>query len=164
MTHDQDEALSLADLVAVMRDGGIAQCDEPQRLYAWPVDDELARFIGEANVIGGMLDGDLVETPLGMLRAHWHGQPPPNGSPVTILIRPEQIELRPLDDAQGLAGRIVRCGYHGHDAILHVQTHRENGESPLIVRTPGDLQLAPGANVRLSARGPVLVWPAPAVN
>jgi iron(III) transport system ATP-binding protein len=164
VTHDQDEALSLADQVAVLRDGRIAQCAAPHELYARPVDDELARFVGEANLIAGVLDGDFVDTPLGKLQAHWHGQPPPNGSPVTILVRPEQIEPHPPDDAKGLAGRIVRCGYHGHDAILHVQTHRDNGESPLIVRTPGDLQLAPGANVRLSARGPVLVWPAPSVD
>jgi iron(III) transport system ATP-binding protein len=159
VTHDQDEALSLADLVAVLRDGKIAQCSTPQDLYARPVDDELARFVGDANLIGGILHGTLVDTPLGELPAHWQGEPLPSRCPVTILIRPEQIELQPADDENGLAGQIVRAGYHGHDAVLHVQISQEHTERLLIVRAPGDIQLSPGANVKLSARGPVLVWP-----
>jgi iron(III) transport system ATP-binding protein len=161
VTHDQDEALSLADYVAVLRDGRIAQCATPQELYARPIDYELARFVGEANLLDGVLDGELVDTPFGRLPAHWHGDPPANGSPITILIRPEQIELQPAEDVQGLAGRITRCGYHGHDAVLHVQLGHEQGGLLLTVRTPGDVRLAPGENVRLSARGPVLVWPTP---
>src|ERR1700728_977951 len=54
VTHDQDEALSTADLVAVLRDGAIAQCDAPQDLYARPVDADMARFIGDANLVEGM--------------------------------------------------------------------------------------------------------------
>ena len=55
VTHDQDEALSTADRVAVLRDGGIAQCAAPQELYCRPVDADMARFIGEANLIPGVL-------------------------------------------------------------------------------------------------------------
>jgi iron(III) transport system ATP-binding protein len=167
VTHDQDEALSLADLVAVLRDGGIAQCATPQDLYARPVDEQLARFVGEANLIDGVLDPDgaLVDTPLGKLAVDHHGEPLPSGCRVSILIRPEQIELRPAADGDGagdehgLRGRIVGSGYHGHDAVLHVQVAWEHGERPLIVRTLGDIGLEPGAEVELSARGPVLVWP-----
>jgi iron(III) transport system ATP-binding protein len=161
VTHDQDEALSLADLVAVLRDGKIAQCDSPQRLYSKPVDGELARFIGEANILDGVLHGAFVDTPLGRLPAHWHGEAPPSKCPVTILIRPEQIELRPADgdDEEGFGGRIIRSGYHGHDAVLHVQVGQAHTERLLIARTPGDVRLSLGANVTLRARGPVLVWP-----
>jgi iron(III) transport system ATP-binding protein len=163
VTHDQDEALSLADLVAVLRDGRIAQCATPQELYARPVDDALARFVGEANLIDGALDGALVQTPLGKLPVHHHGEPLPNGCPVSILIRPEQIELHaPADGDGSLRGQVVSRGYHGHDAILHVRTGPEHETRLLIVRTPGDVDLGPGADVKLSARGPVLVWAAPA--
>ena len=128
VTHDQDEALSLADLVAVLRDGGIAQCATPHELYARPVDEELARFVGEANLIDGVLDGALVDTPLGKLPVHHHGEPLPSGCRVSALIRPEQIELRPAADGEGegFRGRIVRSGYHGHDAVLHVRDERES--------------------------------------
>jgi iron(III) transport system ATP-binding protein len=164
VTHDQDEALSLADLVAVLRDGKIAQCATPQELYTWPVDDELAHFIGEANVIAGVFDGALVDTPLGKLAAQWRGEQLPSGSPVRILIRPEQIDLTAADGEEGLSGQIVRSGYHGHDAVLHVQIDEEHGEQQLTVRAAGEVPLTPGSKVRLSARGPVLVWATPSTN
>jgi iron(III) transport system ATP-binding protein len=164
VTHDQDEALSLADLVAVLRDGRIAQCATPQDLYARPVDDELARFVGDANLISGVLEGTLVDTPLGKLPAQWRGEPLPTPCPVTILIRPEQINLHSTADGEGLSGRIVRSGYHGHDAVLHVRLGPEHSEQPLIVRTPGNVHLPPGTNIGLSVSGPVLVWPAPSAN
>ncbi len=164
VTHDQDEALSLADLVAVLRNGRIVQCATPQELYAWPVDDELASFIGEANVIAGVLDGRLVDTPLGKLATQWRGQPLPSGSSVRVLIRPEQIDMAATDGEEGLTGKIVRCGYHGHDAVLHVQIDEEHGERQLTVRTAGEAPPAPGSKVRLDVRGPVLVWAAPSTD
>ncbi len=161
VTHDQDEALSLADLVAVLRDGRIAQCATPQDLYARPIDDELARFVGDANLIAGVLENTIVETPLGRLAALWHGEPLPPGSPVTVLVRPEQIDLRPPDDERdGLDGRVLRAGYHGHDAVLHVQIDQGGAERLLLVRTLGDARLSPGSPVKLAAHGPVPVWPA----
>jgi iron(III) transport system ATP-binding protein len=159
VTHDQEEALSLADLVAVLRDGRIAQHATPQDLYARPLDERLARFVGEANLIDGVLDGALVDTPLGRLPAEWHGEPSSTPCPVTVLIRPEQIDLRTADGAEGIGGRIVRSGYHGHDAVIHVQIGPEQGAQQLLVRTLGDPGLPAGSMVRLSARGPVVVWP-----
>jgi iron(III) transport system ATP-binding protein len=164
VTHDQDEALSLADLVAVLRDGRIAQYATPQDLYARPVDDQLARFVGEANLMAGVLEGTHVDTPLGRLPAFWHGEPLPARCLVTVLVRPEQIDLHPSDGEKGLSGRIVRSGYHGHDAVLHVQIGHEGSEQLLLVRTLGDAQLSPGSNVKLGALGPVLVWPANSVR
>jgi iron(III) transport system ATP-binding protein len=164
VTHDQDEALSLADLVAVLRDGRIAQCATPQDLYAQPVDDQLARFVGDANIITGVLDGTRVDTPLGTLSATWRGEPLSSGSPVSILIRPEQIDLHPLDGEEGLHGRIERIGYHGHDTVLHVLIGERPNERRLVVRASGEVGLSPGSNVRLASRGPVLVWPAAPAN
>jgi iron(III) transport system ATP-binding protein len=160
VTHDQDEALSLADLVAVLRDGTIAQCGPPQDLYTRPVDDELARFIGEANILDGVLEGAFVDTSLGRLPAQWHGEKPPGGRLVSVLIRPEQIELQPGDSERGLTGEIARSGYHGHDAVLHIQI----GQQRLTVRTMGEAPPALGSKVRLSARGPVLVWATPVTD
>ena len=67
VTHDQDEALSTADRVAALRDGTIAQCAPPDDLYRRPADAELARFIGDANLLEGVLDGARVKTLLGTL-------------------------------------------------------------------------------------------------
>jgi iron(III) transport system ATP-binding protein len=164
VTHDQDEALSLADRVAVLRNGAIAQYATPQELYARPIDDELARFVGDANLMAGVLERTHVETPLGTLCALWHEEPSPTRCPVTVLIRPEQIDLHPPDRAEGVEGRVVRLGYHGHDAVLQIQIGLEDAAQLLLVRLLGDAPFAPGATVKLDVRGPVLVWPASSVR
>jgi iron(III) transport system ATP-binding protein len=161
VTHDQDEALSLADQVAVLREGQIVQCAPPQDLYAWPVDDEVARFVGEANLIAGTMDGELVKTSLGSLPAQWRGEPGSAPCKVSVLVRPEQIELLP-GDAGGAAGTVVSAGYHGHESVLQVQLADHDGERPLVVRAPGDARIAVGDPVGLVVRGAVLVWPRPA--
>jgi len=184
VTHDQDEALSTADRVAVLRDGRIVQCDNPQDLYDRPADADIARFIGDANLIGGVLGTDTVDTMLGRLRiepACLASLGPGNGAapgtapsgPATVLVRPEQIELhiddaaagRPtpgwpgVDDDHELSGRVVSYGYHGHDAVIHVRPEHDSAAPTIIVRTLGGPQLPAGAQVTLRARGPVLAWP-----
>jgi iron(III) transport system ATP-binding protein len=170
VTHDQDEALSTADQVAVLRDGKIAQCSAPQDLYTHPIDEQMACFVGEANFISGTIEGKKVQTQLGELLATWRGagSPPSAASPVSVLVRPEQIEMRPVEgdgariagEGSSAMGRIVGAQYHGHDSLLHVEVegaaHRAR---PLIVRSLGDTLLPAGAQVSLTIRDAVLAWP-----
>jgi iron(III) transport system ATP-binding protein len=166
VTHDQDEALSTADLVAVLRDGRIAQCAAPQELYDRPTDADIARFIGDANLIEGVLDDGAVDTILGRLRVEPSG---PAAGPATVLVRPEQVELctdriglPPAGGGSGggeLTGRVVAYGYHGHDAVIHVQPELDSAAPTIVVRTVGGRQLPTGSPVTLRARGPVLAWP-----
>jgi iron(III) transport system ATP-binding protein len=314
VTHDQDEALSMADRVAVLRGGQIAQCAAPQDLYIRPADPQLARFIGEANLLDGELEpGSLPGSPAsgpaagagaaaagsltsshvlapdrpggpagqlssggapaggdraggaggssgansagatggssgvgatgvadgaggssgagatggangagavggagdragpGMVRTIFGPLPLAAASagpeltpgPVTVLIRPEQLEIRlaspangsrpageaasdlpgdgagtlPGEAVGGLPGRVLACEYYGHDAVLRVRASGSgqassaesgaagsdtgtDGVTELIIRTSGGPQLPPGADVLVSARGPVLAWPA----
>jgi iron(III) transport system ATP-binding protein len=175
VTHDQDEALSTADRVAVLRGGRIAQCDAPQDLYDRPADADIARFIGDANLIEGVLDRDTVDTILGRLRVEPSclGQPASLASgpaaftsgPATVLVRPEQVELRADGTdrrpagADELAGRVASYGYHGHDAVIRIRPELEGDTPMIIVRTLGGRRLPPGSPVTLRARGPVLAWP-----
>jgi iron(III) transport system ATP-binding protein len=161
VTHDQDEALSLADHVAVLRDGTIAQHAPPQHIYTTPADDALARFVGDANLLPGTLSGALVDTPLGRLPAILDDERSATAGPVIVLVRPEQIDLQ-LGTQPGLNGQIVRSEYHGHDTIHHVEASAHPGEEPLvmIVRTLGAAPIAPGSPVTLTTRGPLLVWSA----
>jgi len=189
VTHDQDEALSTADRVAVLRDGGIAQYDAPQELYSRPVDADMARFIGEANLIPGILNGSSVQTLLGVLAvtgadaggegaagAARNGSDAAGHRPAMVLIRPEQVELVPGTPGEaggasaepgpagpaggtGLTGRITGYGYHGHDAVVTVQPEQDPQAPPLIVRTLGGQALSPGSRVTLRAHGPVIAWP-----
>ncbi len=180
VTHDQDEALSTADRVAVLRDGTIAQCDAPQDLYDRPADADIARFIGDANLIEGVLDSDTVDTILGRLPIEpaclaslaplaplTSGPAALTSGPATVLVRPEQVEVLadgrdPQAAAPGeLAGRVLAYGYHGHDAVIHVRPEHDRDAPTIIVRTLGGHQLPPGSPVTLRARGPVLAWPHP---
>jgi iron(III) transport system ATP-binding protein len=171
VTHDQDEALSMADRVAVLRGGQIAQVAAPQDLYIRPADPQLAHFIGDANLLDGrLLAGAAVATVLGELPLD-AGQDGPAlaPGPVTVLVRPEQLEVySPAGDGDGaapagLAGRVVACEYYGHDAVLRVRTTVADGSpdapAEIIVRTAGGPQIPPGADVLIRARGPVLAWP-----
>jgi iron(III) transport system ATP-binding protein len=185
VTHDQDEALSTADRVAVLRDGRIAQCAAPQELYSCPVDADMARFIGEANLIPGTLNGSSVQTLLGRLAVTGadpgagrngqggNGSGGPGHRPAMVLIRPEQVELIPGTPEPGpagdtgpesrgpggLTGRITGYGYHGHDAVVTVQPERDPQGPPLTVRTLGGQALSLGSRVTLRAHGPVIAWP-----
>ncbi len=161
VTHDQDEALSTADRVAVLRQGRIAQCAAPQQLYSSPVDAEMAAFIGDANLIPGQLNGTSVETLFGRL-AVAHADPSVSTHcPATVLVRPEQVELATAGGAAGggVPARVTGYGYHGHDAVITVQPDQDPPARPLIVRTLGGSALPLGAPVVLRARGPVLAWP-----
>ncbi len=162
VTHDQDEALSTADRVAVLRDGKIAQCAAPEDLYDRPVDAELASFIGDANLLDGVLAAGVVDTILGSLPVQRgdDGTAGQGAGLVTVLIRPEQVELRPAGTAGPacLAGRVISYGYHGHDAVVHVRPEQDASGQAIVVRTVGHHQLPAGSPVTLRACGPVLAW------
>src|SRR6516165_8827918 len=97
VTHDQDEALSMSDQVAILRDGVIAQLDTPAGLYGHPFDAGVAQFLGESNLLEGEVRGAVAHTALGPLAvASWSG--PDGGGRARVLVRPEQIRL---SDAPG---------------------------------------------------------------
>jgi len=90
ITHDQQEALSMADRVAVMRSGRIEQVASPRELYERPASREVAAFVGHANLWPGTTSGpDSVETPLGRITTERHGLA--SGRKVTVMVRPEKI-------------------------------------------------------------------------
>jgi iron(III) transport system ATP-binding protein len=160
VTHDQDEALSMADRVAVLRDGQIAQYAAPQDLYVSPADPELAGFIGEANLLDGQLGpGSAVRTVFGDLAlATAAGLEP---GPVTVLVRPEQLAVEAAGGpaAGSVAGQVMQCHYYGHDAVLRVRLTEPDTAPEIIVRTAGGPQLPAGTDVVIRATGPVLAWP-----
>jgi len=141
--------------VAVIRDGKIAQVASPEELYARPVDEDLARFVGAANLVEGVQDGNIVHSQLG--EAISVDAPTMSGPhAVTVLVRPEQLEIVAGD---GMLARVVVTSYHGHDCLLQVLPATERG-GPILVRTLGDPHLATGSPVTLRIRDAVLTWPA----
>jgi iron(III) transport system ATP-binding protein len=162
VTHDQDEALSMADQVAVLRDGVIGQIDTPSALYGLPRDPELARFLGEANLLEGRVTGGRVTTAFGTSEvAAWPGSA--NGAtpgvPARVMVRPEQILLS-ADDTEGVPGVVRSYEYFGHDAVVRVQPDGNLGLPELVVRITGGRPWAPGSRVSLQVQGVVVAWPA----
>jgi iron(III) transport system ATP-binding protein len=157
VTHDQDEALSMADQVAVLRQGVIAQLDSPTGLYGMPADAELARFLGESNVLAGNVRDGVATTGLGRLAiGAWSG--PAGGGNAQVMVRPEQILLGELA-AGTIAGIVASYEYFGHDAVVRVRPGPV-GLPDLVVRVTGGTPLRPGQPVGLSVLGPVVAWPA----
>lgn len=113
ITHDQEEALSMADTVTVMREGRLLQTATPKDIYREPANHAVAAFVGHANLLAGeALDATHVRTPLGNLGCRRHGFSA--GAPVSILIRPEAIIPGKRKDAVNiLPGRISRDRFLG---------------------------------------------------
>ncbi len=116
VTHDQDEALSVADKVAVLLDGGIAQVASPTDLYESPASLEVGTFVGEAVVVPADAHGSEATGALGRVRLRTPAQ-----GPVQLLVRPEQLTLVSGEAAAGIDGTVSGVSYHGHDGIVRVR-------------------------------------------
>jgi len=148
VTHDQEEALAMADSVAVMRSGMLVQQGPPQDVYRRPADLWVANFVGRANIVAGRGGGATVETALGTLDVV-----DPVEGPVDVVIRPEQLQLR-----AGARGATVEDRrYFGHDAVVVVRL--DDGQR-LQVRLPSADPVPVGSTVAVSCPEPVLAFPA----
>jgi len=149
VTHDQEEALSLADHVAVMCDGRIHQCSDPETLYTRPASRFVAEFVGEADVLPATRAGDhLVDTVLGRLRT----TAPLPGNHVDAMVRPEVLHI--TADPAG-PGIVTAIEYFGHDQLVHVAL--PDGTTVRSRRGPV-LDLARGDRVALLVEGEVAVF------
>jgi iron(III) transport system ATP-binding protein len=158
VTHDQDEALSTADHVAVLRDGRVAQYATPEELYLHPVDAALATLVGDSNFVDGVLRDHGVETSFGLLAIEG-ASPVPSGAAVTVLIRPEQFTFASSTDEPTGRCAVSETRYHGHDLMIRLAVTDAAVPTFVTARTLGDVPLALGTAVRLEVRGPVTVWP-----
>ncbi|GIH92520.1 ABC transporter ATP-binding protein [Planobispora siamensis] len=178
VTHDQEEALSMADAVAVMREGGIVQEGTPVSIYEDPRDLGVATFVGEAVVLSAVLSAsrgrDTVSCELGDLvprrqtapaangsnrsngssgTAGVNGAGDANGGTGSVALRPEQFVLRA--PGEGAGGLVERVEFFGHDAAVTVTL-----ESGIVIRarTRGDVPHRPGDRVGVTVEGPVLFF------
>ncbi len=150
VTHDQQEALSVADVVAVVREGRVVQAAAPWEVYSAPADLGVATFVGEAVVLRGEAVGKAVDTPLGRLAvgAVLHGA-------VDVVVRPEQLDVDPRDGLPTVAAVVADRVFYGHDALLRL---RLPDGTEVTARTPGSAFPPPGSSVRLGCRGDVVAF------
>jgi iron(III) transport system ATP-binding protein len=148
VTHDQGEALSLADQVAVMRQGRLAQVAPPAELYHHPIDVETATSIGEAVILPAEIQDGVAACVLGRLSV----QPGMAPGACTVMVRPEQIGLRAAPGGAGTPARVLEVSYFGHDALVRL----ELADGVLVTARPaGFTAPKPNEQVRLIVEGPV---------
>ena len=162
VTHDQAEAMAMADHLVVMRSGRVVAAGEPRLVYDAPADAELGRFLGEAVVLPGTLEsvaGELVvNCPLGKLSVVAPGA---NGcfclGGCEVLLRPEQLTLHsPGHSEPGITGVIVSQSFYGHDSLVRVRL--ESGES-VSVRVHGSQRFTVDDVVSVRVDAPVATYP-----
>lgn len=153
VTHDQDEALSIADQLAVMHDGRIQQSGTPEQVYLAPGSGWVARFLGEVNSLPGRVSGGVVETVFGRLPA-----PSDVDGDAEVLLRPESLAVQHAERGEVVAGGasavVLEREFFGHDQLLRVQLD-DGGE--LQARRLGHPAWMPGDSVTLTIDGPFTV-------
>ena len=150
VTHDQEEALSLADRVAVMDGGRVAQVGAPDEVYRRPASPFVARFVGDADLVPGTSDGTAVTTPLGRLAVE--GAAPAAG-PALAVVRPEALRLSADPDGPATVALVT---YYGHDQLVEVAL--DEG-SVLRARLGAERLFSAGERVRAELAGPVIAYP-----
>ena len=118
VTHDQEEALTMSDTVVVMNEGRIQQIGTPQDIYNEPKNAFVADFIGESNIIDGIMHEDRVVGMYGKKFPCLDGGFQPN-EPVDVVIRPEDIDIVPVEQGQ-LTGTVTEVTFKGmhYDIIV----------------------------------------------
>ncbi|HEX3899549.1 MAG TPA: ABC transporter ATP-binding protein [Mycobacteriales bacterium] len=150
VTHDQDEAMSLADHIAVLRDGQIVAYASPRELYLDPPDMTTAAAIGQLNVMAGRVSRGRGHCALGAVKLRAGEARPPDG-PCQLVIRPEQLAVH-LEASKGsVAATVEEVTFYGHDAVARV-TLRESSDS-VLVRVGGELLLRVGQDVWVAVTG-----------
>jgi iron(III) transport system ATP-binding protein len=151
VTHDQEEALSLADRVAVMWEGRIVQDASPEELYHRPVNREIGVFVGDAQFISGEGTGRRVRCELGDLPTYGSAM-----GAVDVMLRPESLRLvHPADELEPNATVLTRS-FFGHDQLMRIKL---DSGSTLNARLGTYGGIRPGDRIHVSVRGAVLTFP-----
>lgn len=149
VTHDQEEALSLADKVAIMRSGTIIQIGTPTEIYNAPADLGIATFLGDSVLIEGVVTDGKVHTALGKLTALNQIE---DGQKGVVAVRSENFYLQPNPNGDSeVVGRV----FFGHDAVVEVQTPSQK----IRARSNGPFAPEVGMRVTVWVRGAVNFYP-----
>jgi len=122
VTHDQEEALSISDRVAVMDDGRVEQIGRPESVFEHPESRFVASFLGQAGFLSGRYDDDTVETPIGTFRPQrLNGLSAEYvGTDLDVLVRPDDLEATVVDESAA-DGRIIHRQYTGPSFVYRVE-------------------------------------------
>jgi iron(III) transport system ATP-binding protein len=146
VTHDQEEALSLAEQVAVMRAGRVEQSGTPEEVYSRPASRWVAEFVGEIEVVPGEAVDGRVVCELGSLPSE-----PSRSGPVDVLVRPESVAIGISGPASAAEADVVGRRFYGHDQLVEL---RLRSGRTIRSRRLGFPAWHPGDRVRVWIDGP----------
>jgi iron(III) transport system ATP-binding protein len=156
VTHDQQEALSTADSVAVLRDGHVVQTGTPAEVYGAPADLQVATFVGEAVVLPAIVRDGRASCVLGVLALR---SPAADGTRGHVAVRPEQLVVGEV----GVGARVRSAAFFGHDALMTLDLDRPGSTGGVVTARTTAARVPPtGASVALAVTGPVSFFPAAA--
>ncbi|MGI9666206.1 MAG: ABC transporter ATP-binding protein [Acidimicrobiia bacterium] len=148
VTHDQAEALAIADFLAVMRKGAVIQTGAPDQVYAQPASPWIARFLGDAVLLSGVAQGGSVSTSLGPVPTTLA-----DGVEAQVMIRPEWVRPSPSETGNGT---IVDREFYGHDQRVEIEV---NDGATVEALVPGRTQIRIGDCVDIEVDD-AIVYPA----
>ncbi|MET0748404.1 MAG: ABC transporter ATP-binding protein [Rhizobium sp.] len=159
VTHDQAEALSFADQVAVLRAGKLVQAGPPQTLYLHPVDRDTATFLGDALLLPARIAHGFADCVLGRIAADSTVQ-----GKADIMLRPEQLQLTIIADSakgEGCVGTVEDIEFGGALCLVTLRLAAANGGAPLTVKCSGIGLPVIGSRVEVTVLGSAHVFAAP---
>ncbi len=161
ITHDQEEAVTMADRICVMRSGVVEQVGTPGEVYYFPNSEYVARFFGDNNVIPAMVRGDdpgtsVVETPFGRFRPAQPLKKHSQGRSAILVVRPEAIRIKPAADIENRTRARVRdIGFVGPITQVLVHPLAPDGGPLLMIKLASSVEgpsLAVGDEVEIGWR------------
>ena len=159
VTHDQGEALSLADQVAVMADGRFLQVGTPTDVYLDPATPAVAAFVGHAALVPATARNGIATSALGdvPVRGARDGR-------VLLAVRPEQVAVTGKDEAGSLAAEVLEVSFFGHDATVRARVAGPDELVEVTARVPATGVPLPGAEIGVRVTGEVLAFAAGATS
>jgi spermidine/putrescine ABC transporter ATP-binding subunit len=155
VTHDQEEALTLSDRIAIINQGRLAQIGQPQQVYERPLDVFTARFLGDANVFRGASDGKAIALASGQKLIVGAGLPAAGNA--AVVVRPEKLAIAgeggaiASDLVNRLAGTVVQSIYSGNAVTYRIEIDATGAEPVLAFAQNRDAALlSPGTRVTLA--------------
>ena len=149
VTHDQDEALSLADTVAVMDRGRLLQSGPPSTVYAQPESPFVAAFVGDGTLLPARMEDGRAVCSFGPVAV----EDPSLGPDVLIFIRPEQVVVLPVLDGGAL---VTAVAFHGHEVVVRLVD--EASREVIMARVPAARMPQVGERFGVKLYGPVHVF------
>ena len=154
VTHDQGEALSLADEVAVMADGRFLQVATPNEVYLDPATPAVAAFVGHSALVPATARNGIATSALGevSVRGARDGR-------VMLAVRPEQVAVTAKDEAGSLAAEVLEVSFFGHDATVRARVAGPDELVEVTARVSATGVPQPGSEIGVRVVGEVLAFP-----